>query len=53
MTFEMLKLIDIMGAINTWIETLTHVAALMQHEDNLKEEFCDIFEPMPCEPTAN
>lgn len=33
--------------INTCVEVLTHVAALMHHEDQLKAEFHDIFEPIP------
>lgn len=43
-TFELVKPINVVGTINAWVEILTHVAALMQHEDELKVEFHNIFE---------
>jgi hypothetical protein len=47
MTFDYVKPIDIVGTIKAQVETLTHLADLMQHEDHLKAEFCEIFELIP------
>lgn len=47
MSFDYVKPIDIVGAINQRVETLTHLTELMHHEDLLKAEFHEIFEPIP------
>jgi hypothetical protein len=43
-SFDYVKPVDIMGAINTQIETLSGLAELLHHEDQLKTEYHDIFE---------
>ena len=47
MSFDYVKPFNIVGAINKRVETLSHVAELMRHEDMLKAEFKEIFEPIP------
>ena len=47
MSFDYVKPFDIVGAVNAQVETLTHLAELMHHEDQLKAEFHEIFEPIP------
>jgi len=47
MSFDYVKLFDVVRAINKHVETLTHVVELMHHEDMLKAEFKEIFEPIP------
>ena len=47
MSFDCVKPFDIVGAVNKRIETLTHVTKLMHHEDQLKAEYHEIFEPIP------
>jgi len=47
MSFDYVKPIDIMGAVKAHVKTLTHLAELMHHEDQLKAEFHEIFEPIP------
>ena len=47
MSFGYVKPFDIVGTVNRHIETLTHIAKLMHHEDQLKAEYCEIFEPIP------
>ena len=47
MSFDYVKPIDIMGAVNAHVETLTHLTELIHHEDQLKVEFCEIFKPIP------
>jgi len=47
MPFDYVKPIDIMGVVNSHVETLTHLTKLMHHEDQFKAEFCKIFKPIP------
>ena len=47
MSFDYVKPIDIMEAINQCVKMLTHLAELMHHKDLLKAEFHKIFKPIP------
>ena len=47
MSFDYVKPVDVVGAVNACVETLTHLAELMHHEDQLKAEFQAIFELIP------
>lgn len=47
MRFEEVTAVDVVAAINMWIEQLSGLAELMHREDMLKAEFKDIFEPIP------
>ena len=47
MSFDIVKPVDIVGVVNAHVKTLTHLAGLMHHEDQLKVEFWEIFEPIP------
>jgi hypothetical protein len=47
MSFDYVKPVDIVGAINQRVEMLTHLTELMHHEDLLKAVFHEIFEPIP------
>jgi hypothetical protein len=47
MSFDYVRPVDIMGAINAQIETLSSLAELMHHEDQLKAEYHEIFELIP------
>jgi len=47
MSFDFVKPIDTVSAVNTQFETFTHLAELMHHGDELKAEFHEIFELIP------
>jgi len=46
MSFDYIKPFNIVSAIKQCMETLTHLAELMYHEDLLKAKFCEIFKPI-------
>ena len=47
MSFDYVKPLNIVGAVNKHIETLSHTAELMHHKDQLKAKYHKIFKPIP------